>query len=512
MLDWIRENNGAISIKRLVPPAFRKGFFLNFKGRYRAFKGARNTGKSHTIIGWEPLIKIISDPRRNVVVVRLNSNSNKDSTYANLCGRIIDLGLEKSFRMRENPTPEITYIPTGQKILFKGMNDPTTLNSLTFAVGFLTDVYIEEAYELESYSDFRKLDGSLRGKLPDGLNLQITLCFNAWSKESWIYDRFFRDVFEDDFAYLNDPNNSFQEYVDENWQGDYGKGLYLNTSTWKANTFRDAEATDPAAEAMAKRSPDIYAVEYLGMWGNSTATCYPEFNDSCVASLKDIRERYFFRSFALGVDTGLSNGEGGKRSVGRNQAVEERVKAAHALTLVGVTDDCESIVVLDEYFHTEIERNGAYNTDEAGQIGEPELLKRTADFVEAWIRKYSAVDIGVMSDYRQTINIYVDSADVGFRQMLQKEFDIRGMRNVFCYASSKLSVQTRVDFEKVLMAWGNFVVCDQCRNVIRELRNARRDPKGRARTDNDDHALTSMEYAFTPLLGDVHQWKNFKAR
>lgn len=511
MLDWVRENNGRISLKRLIPPALRRGYFAHCKVRYRVFKGARNTGKSHTMIGFESLIKILSDPRRNIVIVRLNSNSNKDSTYANICGRILDLGMEKSFRMRENPSPEITYKPTGQKILFKGLNDPTTLNSLTFATGYLTDVYIEEAYEVESYSDFRKLDGSLRGKLPEGLFLQITLCLNAWTKEHWIYERFFRERFEDDYDKLDQPDVSYMDYLDEDFVGDYGKGLYLHTSTWKTNIYRDIETTDLAAKTMKVKSPDIYKVEYLGMWGNATATTYPEFNDSCIMSLREIIDKYKFVSFALGVDTGLSNGEGNKRTVSRTQQVEERVKSAHALTLSAITTDFENIVVLDEYFHTEIERNGEYNTDEAGQIGYPELLKRTADFVETWIKKYSVFDLGIMMP-RQVINIYVDSEDIGFRQMLQKEFDIRGMRNVFCYSSTKLSVQTRTDFEKIMMGWGNFIVCDQCRNVIRELKNARRDPKGRARTDNDDHALTSMEYGFTPLLGDVHRWKNFKQR
>lgn len=511
MLDWVKDSSGKVSLKKLIPPAFRQGFFLNCPVRYRLFKGARNTGKSHTIIGWESLIKIISDPRRNVVIVRQNSNSNKDSTYANICGRIIDLGMERSFRMRENPSPEITYKPTGQRILFKGLNDPTTLNSLTFSTGYLTDVYIEEAFEIESYADFRKLDGSLRGKLPDGLFLQITLCFNAWTKEHWIYEVFFKDKLEDDYAVLDSDSVSYIDFLDPNWIGDYGKGIYLNTSTYKANVFRDKEIIDPSAQMLKQRSPDIYKVESLGMWGNSTAITYPEFKDHCIMSLQEIAQKYRFISFALGIDTGLSNGEGRKRIVGRNQQVEERIKAANVLTLCAVTDDFETIVVLDEYFHTEIQNRMEYNTDGTGPMEMPELLSKTADFVERWIAKYRSLDIGIMYP-RQLINIFIDSEDIGFRQMLQKEFDIRGKRNVTCYASTKLTVQTRVDWEKVMMGWGNFIVCDQCKNVIREIKNARRDPKGRARTDGDDHAITSMEYGYTPLLGDVRRWKEFKTR
>lgn len=504
-------NSTDISLKSLVPKAFRKGFFLNFQGRYRVWKGARNTGKSHTIIGFESLIKIISDPRRNVMVARLNSNSNRQSTYENICGRIYDMGLGDRFRMVTSPNPEITYKPTGQKIIFRGLNDPTTINSLTFAKGYLTDVYIEEAFEIDSYDDFRKLDFSLRGKLPEGLFLQITLCFNAWSKEHWIYEHFFKDRFEDNFDLLDDPSITYLDYCDPDWQGDFGKGLYLHTSTYKCNPYRDREIIDPAAEAMKNRSIDIYSVEFLGMWGNAGSATYPEFTEDCIMQLKDILNKYSFSAFAIGVDTGYSNGEGGKRVVHKNEKPEERVKAAHAVELIGITDDYESIVILDEYFHSEIQRNGQYNTDESGQLGVTELIKRTADYIQAWERKYRMANIGIFQR-GVPIEIYVDSADVMTGQLIRKEFEIRGIRNVEVYQSTKLSIQNRTDFEKVMMAWGNFVISDNCKNLIREIKAARRDKNGRARADGDDHALTACEYGFTPKLGNVHMWKKFKER
>ena len=510
----IVDRNGRIMVSRLFSKAFVPGLFLSGNYcRYRIFKGARNTGKSVCLIGYEVVLKILSDETKNVAIVRLNLNSNTSSTYENICGRIYDLGIEKSFAMRERPSPEIVYKPTGQKIVFKGLNDPTTLNSMTFAKGYLTDVYIEEAFEIESYGDFRKLDGSLRGLTMDGrrIPLQITLCFNAWNKNHWTYEKFFKGLLEDDEKYLDDPSHTYDDYCDPNWQGDYGKGLYLHTSTWKSNDFRDKETTDSAAAEMKRRSPDIYRTEYLGMWGNSTASTYPEFKDDRIMSLQAIREKYkHFASFAIGIDTGLSNGEGGKRIVGRNQAVEERVKSATVMTLSAVTDDFESVVLLDEYYHTEIERNGEYNTDTPNQLGETGLLKACADYLEKWADKYSPSGLGVLDG--GTVSIYVDSADVGFRQMLEIELRTRGYRNVDVYLSPKLSTQTRVDFEKVMFAWGNMAICDQCPNAIREFKNARRDKKGRAREDNDDHALTSFEYGYTPQLPNVRMWKQFRER
>lgn len=513
MLDFIRENKGRIQISKLVAPAFRKGFFLNFHGRYRIFKGARNTGKSHTFNGFEPIIKIISDPRRNIVVVRQNNNSNRTSTFPNLLARIDDLGLSDKFSSKDSSLEtSITYKPTKQKIIFKGFDDPQKITSTTFQTGYFTDVYIEEAFEIESPSDFRKLDGSLRGKLPDGLFQQITLSFNAWSKEHWIYDKFFKGRLEDDFDTLMEKG--YQEYCEPLAMipDGYGRGVYLHTSSYKCNPWRDTEDYDEAMEEMRSKSLDIFMVEGLGMWGNSTSQTYPEFKEHCVMPLSEIKKRFgHFATFAIGVDTGLSNGEGRRRTVKKNENPDERIKSAHAVTLAAVSANFESIVILEEYFHTEIEHNGDYNTDERGRLGEPELLKRTADYICQWIDKYKDSNMGIMG-YRQPINIFVDNEDIGFMQMLQKEFELRRMWNVRCYQSTKLSVQTRADFEKIMMAWGDFVVADHCRNVVREFRDARRDPKGRARSDGNDHALTSLEYAFTPLLGDVHRWKNFKSR
>ena len=190
-----------ISLKSLVPKAFRKGFFLNFKGRYRIWKGARNTGKSHTIIGFEPIIKIASDPRRNVMMVRLNSNSNRQSTYENLCGRILDLDMGDRFKMVTSPNPEITYKPTGQKIIFRGLNDPTTLNSITFAKGYLTDVYIESVVYKGEHNEIILESDTRKWLMLSDTDEQVATYVPLWfdfSKASFEVDN--TPVFEEDEA------------------------------------------------------------------------------------------------------------------------------------------------------------------------------------------------------------------------------------------------------------------------------------------------------------------------
>ena len=74
----------------------------------------------------------------------------------------------------------MTYPPTGQKIYFRGLDDPLKVTSITVEIGFLCWCWIEEAYEIMNEADFDMLDESIRGAIPEetGLFKQITLTFN----------------------------------------------------------------------------------------------------------------------------------------------------------------------------------------------------------------------------------------------------------------------------------------------------------------------------------------------
>lgn len=53
-----------MKISEMILKGYLNGWYTNCKARYRLFKGARNTGKSHNLIGIEALIKLLSD-RKN---------------------------------------------------------------------------------------------------------------------------------------------------------------------------------------------------------------------------------------------------------------------------------------------------------------------------------------------------------------------------------------------------------------------------------------------------------------
>ena len=484
-----------ISVQRCIGKGYNRGWFTNCKCRYRIFKGARSTKKSYVMIGYEVLFKILSCPQRNILIIRNTIDANRYSTFTTLC-RLINQPLDDfpsvSFApyFKINQTSmTIKYKPTGQLILFAGMQDPAKITSTRTPVGYLTDVYIEEAFELEDYDAWRKVDGTIRGKLPPGLFFQITFCLNAWNKNHWLYERFFKDRFEDDLDYL--LTHDYMDYIDENFIGDYGKGLYMHISTYKVNEFR-ADYYDEIMEEMRKKVPEIYKVEALGMWGNASGATYPEFNDECIKPRQFINNLEY-SCYSIGIDTGLSDGEG-KVKKGENV----RIRSATTMQLVGITRDYNKLIAIDEFFYT--------NENQLIKKTEPQLMYEIVDTIIEWKERYIQNPILMKGQ----IYVYVDCADIGFRQGLELVAREKGLFNATFIGSTKMRIQTRVDFSRLIMGMGDYLVSEACANLIREFRNSHKGEKGEAREDIDDHAINANEYAWASIIKKLRRWKDFK--
>ena len=514
--DIFTEYNGekCIDLYKLTGKGYERGWFTNCPCRYRLFEGGRSTKKSVDILGYEPIFKILSDKRRNVMICRKNDSDNRQSTFENICGRLADLDLlGTEFKATLNPL-EITYKRTGQKIIFRGLNNPTSLNSVTFANGFLTDIYIEEAFELDSYSDFRKLDGSLRGKYL-GISLQITMCFNAWDGESWLYEEFYKGRLEDDYELLDNPAITYLDYKDDEFVGPYGKGLYLHKSTYKINEFRDTEIYDASAAECKLKDPERYKVEFLGMFGVTTGKVYTNFHpEELVVPIQKILSESAigkpimdFNDFAIGIDTGLSNGEGKIKTVKKNESQDIKIKAATTMSLSAITSDNKKLVTIAEYFHSNNKNDNMSNTDNRNSYTEPEQIDACARQVRDWILEFGSSNTILM---KGQINIFVDSADIGFRQSLEIKLREYAIYNCVVMASSKRPIRTRVSFTNMLMAYGEFIICDQCKNLIREFKNCRKGEGNAPRADGNDHIINADEYAKSPFYPKVVRWADYK--
>lgn len=492
---------GNLVLSELLGQGYNNVFFTNNKSRYRVLAGARNTKKSYIFTGLEIIFKILMQKERNVIVVRKTNSSNKNSTFSTLKYIIHLLDLDHLFLIRSK-TMEVIRIDTHQVILYKGLDDPYKITSIRAEVGTFTDVYFEEAFEIDSFEDFTKIDGSIRGMLPKDYFFQITLLMNTWDKDHWIYEKFFKDRLEDDYDYLE--THDYQEWIDENyfWPYGYGKGLTLHKSTYKINEFRDLENYDKAMLELKKASFDLYKVIALGMWGNDEEKVYVEFtNDNIFEpnSPTNGLHTYNFRLTTIGIDTGLSNGEGKELRPTKNNN-NKQIRSATTMQLVGLTSDYNKLVCIDEFFHS-----NELATRQEDRLTEPELIFRLIDYIRQWTLNPKYANI-----ITYPLLVYVDSADIGFRQGLQLEARRQNLTNIIFQPSTKIKIRTRIDFIRLLMAFKDFQVSTSCSNLIREIKAARKGDKGQARANINDHCLNANEYAWTPLATKLRRWKDFK--
>lgn len=260
-----------INLPELVGKGY--GSFWRFKGRYRIVKGSRASKKSKTSALWY-ITNLMKYPQANLLVVRKTYATLKSSCFTELKWAIYRLKVEEWWEFRENPL-EMTYKPTGQKIYFRGLDDPLKITSIAVSVGCLCWCWIEEAYEITKEDAFNMLDESIRGEVPEGLFKQITLTLNPWNEKHWIKKRFF-DAAED-------PD------------------ILAMTTNYMCNEWLDA-ADKKVFETMRKNNPKRYTVAGLGNWGIVDGLIYENWEEK-EFSLDEVNK---YRS-AFGLDFGYTN-------------------------------------------------------------------------------------------------------------------------------------------------------------------------------------------------------------
>ena len=118
-------------------------------------KGGRGSTKS-SFIGFQIPVLMISNPDVNGLVLRKVGNVLKDSVYNQILWAIGELRLSGYFRAIKNPL-EITYLPTGQKIYFRGADDPLKIKSITPERGYIGITWFEELDQFRGEDEVRSI-------------------------------------------------------------------------------------------------------------------------------------------------------------------------------------------------------------------------------------------------------------------------------------------------------------------------------------------------------------------
>ena len=265
--------------KLYLPDIVGRGYgtFWNFKGRYRVCKGSRASKKSKTTALWY-IVNMMKYPDSNLLVIRKVYRTLHDSCFTDLKWAINRLNVQAYWDVKESPL-ELTYRPTGQKILFRGLDDPLKVTSIAAEHGYLCWAWIEEAYEISSESDFSMIDESIRGAIPEetGLFKQITITFNPWNEHHWLKKRFFDEPDPDTLAM---------------------------TTNYTCNEWLDA-ADRAVFEKMKTQTPRRYKVAGLGDWGIVDGLVFENWEEK-LFDIDEVRQLSTVKS-AFGMDFGYTN-------------------------------------------------------------------------------------------------------------------------------------------------------------------------------------------------------------
>lgn len=362
----------------ILPEVVGKGYatFWKFKGRYRVVKGSRASKKSKTTALWF-ITNMMKYPEANALIVRKVFRTLKDSCFTDLKWAIHRLGVDDFWDVKESPL-EMTYRPTGQKILFRGLDDPLKVTSITVEHGYLCWMWIEEAYEISNENDFNMLDESIRGAIPDdsGLFKQITLTFNPWNEHHWLKARFF-------------------DHPDEM--------TLAMTTNYKCNEWLD-KADEQVFEIMRKKNPRRYKVAGLGDWGIVDGLVFENWEEKAF-SIEEVRKIQGVHS-AFGLDFGYTNDP----SALWCGFIDEASKT------IWVFDEMYQKGMSNEAIADKVQRMGYVKEKITADAAEPKSIDRLRTLGVDHIRKARKGKDSIMNgiDYIQDFHIIIHPRCVNF--------------------------------------------------------------------------------------------------
>ena len=261
-------------LSEIVLPAYHE--FWKTKKTYVVCKGARASGKSKAAALWH-VFHMMKYPLANTLCVRKTERTLRDSVFSDLKWAMEQLGVSHLWKCTTSPL-EMTYKPTGQKILFRGLDSGFKITSISVPTGVLCWLFIEEAYEISKEDDFDIINESIRGLLPEGYWKRVTVTFNPWNERIFWKARFFDNPASDVLAM---------------------------TTTYKDNPFLSPQDIK-MFEDMRLRNPRRYSVAGEGNWGIVDGLIFENWKEESF-TLEDIQKQHSDLQSAFGLDFGYTN-------------------------------------------------------------------------------------------------------------------------------------------------------------------------------------------------------------
>ena len=262
-----------VELDSIIAPSFYDLFYDVEEERHTHYwlKGGRGSTKS-SFVSVEIILGMMQNPEANAVAIRKVGMYLKDSVYEQLIWAIDKLGVTAKWKQKLSPL-ELIYIPTGQRILFRGADKPRKLKSTKVHKGYIRYIWYEECAEFNGMEEIRTINQSL---MRGGEKFTVFYSYNPpKSQRNWVNEEA-----------LTEQDNKMIHH-----------STYLTVPReWLGDTFFDE------AEQLKKTKPREYEHEYLGV---VTGTGGTVFDNVVLQSISDEDIQAFDR-IKRGIDFGYA--------------------------------------------------------------------------------------------------------------------------------------------------------------------------------------------------------------
>lgn len=265
------DSGSGVRLTDIIAPAFYSVYWDIQQGKHTYYDlfGGRGSMKS-SFVGTVIPLGIMADPDANAVVFRKVGNTISTSVYEQILWSLEMLGVRDQWRCLTSPHKMI-YKPTGQVILFRGLDKAKKTKSIKVSKGYLKYLWFEELDEFAGEEEIRSVQQSvMRG----GSKFVVFKSFNPpISQSNWVNQ------------YVMTPRRDSLRH----------KSCYLEAPVeWLGQQFIDD------AEALKEANPRAYEHEYLG---KPTGTGGEVFENLDVREISD-EEISHFDCIYMGIDWG----------------------------------------------------------------------------------------------------------------------------------------------------------------------------------------------------------------
>lgn len=260
-----------IRLSDLLAPAFYSVYWdVQEEGHtYYDLFGGRGSTKS-SAISILIILGIMQDPRANGIVFRKVASTIGTSVFEQMLWAIDALNVNELWKATSSPY-KLTYLPTGQVVLFRGLDKAKKLKSIKVAHGYLKYLWLEELDEFSGEEEIRSVQQSI---LRGGSKFVVFKSFNPpISRQNWANQ------------YVLTPRKNALRH----------KSCYLDVPpAWLGEQFFDD------AEALKETNLRAYTHEYLGI---PVGTGGEVFDNLDIRAIPD-EEKSHFDNIFMGIDWG----------------------------------------------------------------------------------------------------------------------------------------------------------------------------------------------------------------